>query len=227
MAYTSQDIVNWLQQNPGLPDAVIAAKMQETGVTPEQVAAATNMAPADLQSRYTAALPLANLYTSFQTGDVGSTQNLLNSMGLSTESLMSGFNLNPTDLASLRGAGYKITPTDAEIVNWLKVNPNLTDADIRNAMDQFGVTTDQMARAIGIDLKSVQDRYKNAFNPQVVTTPVDTTTPAYDQVSANTLRELFPSFAKSQELAAQRVASQPSTAQIVAMIQGGNAPSQG
>lgn len=223
MAYTSQDIVNWLQQNPGLPDAVIAAKMQETGVTPEQVAAATGVNTADIQSRYTAAEPLADLYTSFQAGNVGTTQNLLDSMGLSTENLMSGFNLTPTDLASLREIGYKITPTDWEVQNWLGLNTGLSDADIRTNMDKFGVTPEQMARVTGIPLTDVQKRYDTAFTPTKQVTIDDLTgviSPTYQSYTGAAFRDLFPSFAKSQQLAAQRIANQPTTQQIVDMIQG-------
>lgn len=61
--------------------------------------------------------------------------------------------------------------------------------------------------------------------PTTSTTPT-TTPPLYDEVSANTLRELFPSFAKSKQLATQMVASRPTTAQIISMIQGGNSASQ-
>lgn len=49
---TLEDIRNYLTQNPGMSDAQIASAMQQYGVSPLQVAQATNMPVSDIQSRY-------------------------------------------------------------------------------------------------------------------------------------------------------------------------------
>lgn len=56
MAITNQDIVNFLQANPGMSDAQIASAMQQYNVSPTQVAAATGVPVADVTSRYNAAI---------------------------------------------------------------------------------------------------------------------------------------------------------------------------
>ena len=56
MATTSENIVNFLQANPGMSDVQIAAAMQQYGVTPQMVAEATGGNLADIQNRYTTAL---------------------------------------------------------------------------------------------------------------------------------------------------------------------------
>lgn len=220
---TIQEIQQWLAANPNASDAVIAANMENYGVSPEQMAQATGLNAADVQSRYTAAQPLADVYQSFQTGDVAGTQKLLNDIGISTSDLMSTFNLGYPDIDYLRSTGYQITPTDFEVQNWLALNPGATDAEIRTAMDKYGVTTNQMSNVTGIPLTDVQTRYDAAFTPKKTVTIDDLTSvisPTYQSYTGAAFRDLFPSFAKSQQLAAQRIANQPTTQQIVDMIQG-------
>jgi len=53
-AITTTDIQNWLAANPGLSDAQIASAMDQYGVSPAQVAAATGISPQVIQDRYTA-----------------------------------------------------------------------------------------------------------------------------------------------------------------------------
>jgi hypothetical protein len=49
--------------------------------------------------------------------------------------------------------------TSQQIQDWLKANPNASDATIANAMDKFGVSTAQMANATGLNLADVKDRF--------------------------------------------------------------------
>ena len=51
---------------------------------------------------------------------------------------------------------------DATIQAWLQQNAGASDADIRSAMDQYGVDTSQMARATGMDYETMQSRYDGA-----------------------------------------------------------------
>jgi hypothetical protein len=56
MAVTTQDIQNWLAQNPGASDATIAAAMNQYGVTPQQMSEATGVPLEQVQSRYDAVM---------------------------------------------------------------------------------------------------------------------------------------------------------------------------
>jgi hypothetical protein len=58
--------------------------------------------------------------------------------------------------------------TNTQITDYLKANPGMTDAQIRGAMDQFGVGVDQMASATGLPLDQIQQRYNAA---QIANTP--------------------------------------------------------
>jgi bacterioferritin-associated ferredoxin len=59
-----------------------------------------------------------------------------------------------------QAAGY----TDQNIRDYLGSNPNMTDAQIRGAMDQFGVNPAQMASATGLPVAQVQQRYDAPSN---------------------------------------------------------------
>jgi hypothetical protein len=52
--------------------------------------------------------------------------------------------------------------TDTQITDFLASDPNLTDRQIRDAMDQFGVGVDQMANVTGIPAEQIQQRYNAA-----------------------------------------------------------------
>jgi len=51
MAFTSQQIVDYLLANPGMTDAQIAAAMQQFSVTPAMMAAAVNVPVEAVQER--------------------------------------------------------------------------------------------------------------------------------------------------------------------------------
>ena len=57
--------------------------------------------------------------------------------------------------------------TNEQINAWLAANPGATDSGIASAMNQFGVSTDQMAQATGLGQDAVQSRYDKAvaFRP--------------------------------------------------------------
>lgn len=56
MAYTSADIQGYLAANPGMSDVQIASAMNQYGVTPEQMAAATGIGMPEVQTRYSNAM---------------------------------------------------------------------------------------------------------------------------------------------------------------------------
>src|SRR5699024_2637554 len=49
--------------------------------------------------------------------------------------------------------------TSGQIHQWLQQNPGASDAQIYSAMNQYGVTPEQMAQATGVPLQQVQQRY--------------------------------------------------------------------
>jgi hypothetical protein len=61
MAVSDADILGWLNANPGADDTLIANTMRDAGVSPEQMALATNTNLADVQSRYNTALGIGSL----------------------------------------------------------------------------------------------------------------------------------------------------------------------
>lgn len=75
-AVTDQQIQQYLSERPGLSDAQIASAMQQFNVSPAQMAAATGVSEAEVQSRFEAATkpatgaptaPTATTYTALQT----------------------------------------------------------------------------------------------------------------------------------------------------------------
>jgi hypothetical protein len=52
--------------------------------------------------------------------------------------------------------------SDDQIRAYLSSNPGLSDRDIAKAMDQYGVSVSQMARATGGNLEEIGNRYRQA-----------------------------------------------------------------
>jgi uncharacterized protein YneF (UPF0154 family) len=65
--------------------------------------------------------------------------------------------------------------TNTQITEYLAANPGMTDAQVRGAMDQFGVKVDQMAAATGLPVDQIQQRYDTAskFNNQDIVNFLD------------------------------------------------------
>lgn len=61
--------------------------------------------------------------------------------------------------------------TTQEIQNWFAANPGATDAQIRAAMDQYGVSTSQLSSAMGFNPTEVQQRYDAVGAPTQQLTP--------------------------------------------------------
>lgn len=76
------------------------------------------------------------------------------------------------------------TLTTTDIKNWLAANPGLSDAQIASAMDQYGVTVDQMAAATGISPQVIQARY-------TAQAPVISYTPAPDSEGSQSIRDSY------------------------------------
>ena len=232
-----QNIFDYVNQNRGLNDVQLRAEMDRLGVSPEDVAAATGVPLAGVQTRYNVADEGTGGYVA-PTGIPAST------------GLTWGLNNNMTQ-----------AQIDQNIFDFVNANRGLNDVQLAAEMDRLGISPNDVARATGVSYESVAGRYNAAktgnvggtnntaitdvFNQYVtptgvgtvtpITTPTTvipktvTTTPTFTfdpakvnqpNVTAGQLRELFPSFAESKRLAGEMVANRPSTQSIVNMIQG-------
>ena len=173
---SDQDVSAWFRENPNASDVDIASAMQQYGVTPEQISKATGVNTQDVQSRFSVASDpkVLAIKSAYNSGNISQAQAAFTNSGLSSDQLASVFNLKQADLDYIRGQGIQIKPTTAEVTSYLQNNPGLTDFDIKQAMDQFGVTVDQVAKATGVSVAEVQRRYNEAKPPVVpkVTPPV-------------------------------------------------------
>lgn len=245
-----QNIFDYVNQNRGLNDVQLRAEMDRLGVSPEDVAAATGVPLAGVQTRYNVA--------DEGTGGYVAPSNVGASVGLT-------WGLNN---------GMTQAQIDQNIFDFVNANRGLNDVQLAAEMDRLGISPNDVARATGVSYESVAGRYNAAktgnvggtnntpivdiftgyttppvtqppqppkppqppitqppiTKPPVVTTPT-TVTPTFtfdpakvnqQNVTAGQLRELFPSFAESRRLAGEMVANRPSTQSIVNMIQGGS-----
>jgi hypothetical protein len=167
-------VSNWFQQNPNASDFDIAKAMSQYGVSADQIARATGVPAAQVQQRFeVASSPKTQaVMTAFQSGDIAATQAAFNDSGLNADQLAATFNLKKENLDYLRSTGIQIKPTTEEVGMWLRANPTATDYDIKLAMDQHGVTADQVAKATGLSVAEIQQRYNDAKAPVVPPTTV-------------------------------------------------------
>lgn len=234
-----QNIFDYVNSNRGLNDVQLRAEMDKLGVSPQDVAAATGVPLAGVQTRYNVA--------DEGTGGYVAPTNVPASTGLTW-----GLNNNMTQ-----------AQIDQNIFDFVNANRGLNDVQLAAEMDRLGISPNDVARATGVSYESVAGRYNAAktgnvggtnntaitdiFNQYVTPTGTGTVTgtvpttvipktvtpttvsPTYTfdpakvnqpNVTAGQLRELFPSFAESKRLAGEMVANRPSTQSIVNMIQG-------
>jgi hypothetical protein len=118
-------------------------------------------------------------------------------------------------LTDFLAKGGTLEKYNKNIVDWLTQNPNATDLQIRNFMNQIGVTPEDVATATGANLADIIARFQKAGGVQT-----DTPITGIDPIVEGQLRQLIPNFAASKQLASKLTASRPSTQSIVNMIQG-------
>lgn len=75
----------------------------------------------------------------------------------------SGANFNPADFRQSSTTGGKLS--DAEINQWLRDHPQANDSQIAQAMRQYGVSTQQLAKATGMDENVINQRLMSARDP--------------------------------------------------------------
>jgi hypothetical protein len=234
-----QNIFDYVNQNRGLNDVQLRAEMDRLGVSAEDVASATGV-------------PLAGVQTRYNVADEGT-----------------GGYVAPADIPASVGLTYGLNNNmtqaqiDQNIVDYVNENRGLNDVQLATEMDRLGISPNDVARATGVSYESVAGRYNAAktgnvggtnntpitdiyqqyvtpikpvtpVTPITPVTPVVKTTPTtptftfnpatinQPNVTAGQLRELFPAFAESKRLAGEMVANRPSTSSIINMIQGGS-----
>jgi len=243
-----KNIFDYINQNRGLNDVQLRAEMDRLGVSAADVAAATGV-------------PLAGVQTRYNIADEGT-----------------GGYVAPTGVSASTGLtwglnnGMTQAQIDKNIFDFVNANRGLNDVQLAAEMDRLGISPNDVARATGVSYESVAGRYNAAktgnvlganntpitdifnqyvtppvvqtpvvVNPPVVNKPIVTTTPVttpatvtptttfkptatvtQPTITAGQMRELFPSFAESKRLAGELVANRPSTSSIINMIQGGS-----
>lgn len=230
-----KNIFDYVNQNRGMNDVQLRAEMDRLGVSTEDVAAATGV-------------PLAGVQTRYNIADEGT-----------------GAYVAPVDIPASVGLTYGLNNNmtqaqiDKNIFDFIANNRGLNDVQLAAEMDRLGFSPNDVARATGVSYESVAGRYNTAktgnvggtgntaitdvFNqyvtptgtitPRTTTTVIPKTvvpttvtpitgTPVNPVITAGQMRELFPSFAESKRLAGEFAAKRPTTSNIVNMIQGAN-----
>jgi len=235
-----KNIVDYVNSNRGSNDVQLRAEMDRLGVSAADVAAATGVPLAGVQTRYNVA--------DEGTGGYVAPADIPASVGLTW-----GLNNNMTQ-----------SQIDKNIFDFVNANRGLNDVQLAAEMDRLGISPNDVARATGVSYESVAGRYNAAktgkvggtgntaitdiFNQYVTPTGTvtgtktvipttvipktvtpTTVTPTFNpatinqqNITAGQFRELFPSFAESKRLAGEMVASRPTTSNLINMIQGGS-----
>jgi uncharacterized protein (DUF433 family) len=114
--------------------------------------------------------PMTSLMNAYRSGNVADTKKALIgalNAGMTTEQLMSTFNLGMKDIDYLRGQGYYLPAMTNEIkdvVGQELKNPATAYANIVAKMDATGTNPAAVAAALGLSTEEVQNAY-NQLNP--------------------------------------------------------------
>lgn len=139
-----QNIFDYVNQNRGLNDVQLRAEMDRLGVTPDDVAAATGVPLAGVQTRYNVA--------DEGTGGYVAPANIPQSVGDTW-----GLNNNMTQ-----------AQIDKNIFDWVNANRGLNDVQLAAEMDRLGISPNDVARATGVSYEGVAARYNAAKTGNVL-----------------------------------------------------------
>ena len=174
VTYTDQNIRDYLSSNANMTDAQIRTAMDQFGVGVDQMAAATGLPVDQVQQRYDTA---SNFNNQNIQDYLGSNPNMTDAQ---IREAMDQFGVGTAQMAAATGLPFDQVQQRYEapsqfsnqaIQSYLGANPNMSDAQIRSAMDQFGVGTAQMAAATGLPMDQVQQRYDYAGSTPAPYTP--------------------------------------------------------
>jgi len=244
MAYTQAQLtdalVNLLKTDPNAAYGDIVKAASAYGITPEQVQATFGTLPAGNDRtavpNYTAAqtATINNAINSNdaiaqawgraeQTGDYGDIANLVK--GIPAPTLLSKYGLTNKDISYIYS---RPTVKDPLSTAWINAEKTGNYAGIADMLK--GISADQLKATYNLnqnDINYIASRNgiagllpANWTGMPIKQTGTTTVTGAPTQQTATVgqFRELFPSFEESKRLAAQTIASRPTTQQLVNMI---------
>ena len=172
MAYTVKEVADYIAANPQLTPAQLSTLAQDNGVSNEMLGQAYAIVnPAQAPSAYTpgqitdqqlqqffAANPnISNeqTYALMQEYQV-SPQQMINARGLEPGNAYGQYNQQVVNNAKPGQV------TDYELQAYFANNPNTPDSQVYALMNQYGVSPEQVSRAIGMPLDQAQGRYRDA-----------------------------------------------------------------
>jgi len=139
-----QNIFDYVNENRGLNDVQLRAEMDRLGVSAADVAAATGVPSAGVQTRYNVADEGAGRYVA--------PANIPASVGLTW-----GLNNNMTQ-----------AQIDQNIFDFVNNNRGLNDIQLATEMDRLGISPNDVARATGVSYEGVAGRYNSAKTGNVL-----------------------------------------------------------
>ena len=176
MAYTVQEVADYIAANPQLSQAQLSELARNNGVSEQVLAQAMGTVAAPQQ--YT-----PGRITDQQLKDFfAANPNISNEQ---TYALMQEYQVSPQQVVNARGLDPQTAygqynqqvvnnarpgqVTDYELQAYFANNPNTPDSQIYALMKQYGVSPEQVSRAIGLPLDQAQARYREA---RVEATPI-------------------------------------------------------
>ena len=169
MAYTVQEVADYIAANPQLSQAQLSELARNNGVSEQVLAQAATVAAAPQQytpgqitdqqlQQFFAANPGISdqqTYQLMQQYQV-SPQQIVNALGMDQQTAYGQFNQQVVNEAQPGQV------TDYQLQAYFANNPNTPDSQVYALMQQYGVTPEQVSRAIGMPLSEAQERYRTA-----------------------------------------------------------------
>jgi len=199
MAYTVQEVADYIAANPQLSPAELSTLAQNNGVSNEMLGQAYGMANAaplqgpatTLEESNPSMMPVLygqadnpkgqQQYTPGKITDQQLQQFFAANPNISNEqtyALMQQYQVSPQQVVNARGLDPQTAygqynqqvvnnarpgqVTDYELQAYFANNPNTPDSQIYALMNQYGVSPEQVSRAIGMPLDQAQARYRDA-----------------------------------------------------------------
>jgi DNA-binding transcriptional regulator YiaG len=179
MAVSSQDILNFLLANPNMSDSAIAAAMDMYGVTPAMMAEAVGIPVQQVQQRYEEVQPQGLLTPPVKAPEPVYVPEPVYTPETTPEPAYVAYSeptyQEPTQPEPQQTQeAQTMAVTSKQIIDFLLANPNMSDAQIVSAMEQYGVTPAQMATAVGLPEGQVAARVAATIPPGSSVTLGDT-----------------------------------------------------
>lgn len=180
MAYTVQEVADYIAANPQLTPDELSTLAQNNGVSDEVLGQAYGMAnPASIRT-----MPFDRFVTNYTPGQITNQQLQQffaanpNVSDEQTYALMQEYQVSPQQVVNALGMDPQTSygrfnqqvvnearpgqVTDYQLQAYFANNPNTPDSQIYALMNQYGVSPEQVSRAIGLPLDQAQARYREA-----------------------------------------------------------------